>query len=85
MSDILRQTSEQYANRIAALQNQITAAQDNITSWEKELSDISAAKEHVDSKLGPEERAQIPVATGRAPATRAEVLAAHAATEKPKR
>lgn len=51
MIDVLRQTSEQYANRIAALETQISDAKANIKEWEKDLADVTAAKDHNDSKL----------------------------------
>lgn len=51
MSDVLRQTSEQYANKIEALERQIADAENNIKTWKKELADVHAAKDHVDSKL----------------------------------
>lgn len=51
MSEVLRQTSEQYANNIAAREQQISDAQANIKTWEKEIAELKEAKAHVDSKL----------------------------------
>lgn len=59
MSDVLRQLSEQTANRIAALEKQISDAKANIKQWEKELAEANEAKAHVDSKL-PKQKPALP-------------------------
>lgn len=51
MTDVLRQTSEQYETRMSALATQIADAENNIAAWKKQLVDIEAAKAHIDSKL----------------------------------
>jgi septal ring factor EnvC (AmiA/AmiB activator) len=51
MSDTLRQLSDQTANKIAALETQISDAENNIKAWKNELVDVKAAKDHIDSKL----------------------------------
>lgn len=51
MSDALRQASEQFQNKIEALERQIGDAEANIKTWKAELEDVKAAKAHVDSKL----------------------------------